>query len=57
MLKVLKREEAAKMLRISVRTLDYLTKTNQVPHKKVGRSVRFSEKALEQWMEEGEQGE
>ena len=57
MLKVLKREEAAALLRISIRSLDYLTKTNQIPYKRVGRSVRFSEKALEQWIEQGEGAE
>ena len=57
MLKVLTRPEAAKLLRVSVRTLDYLTKTNQVPLKKIGRSIRFSEKALEHWIEKGEDGE
>ena len=52
MLKVLTRPEAAELLRISIRTLDYWVKTGQVPHKKIGRSIRFSEKALERWLEQ-----
>ena len=56
MLKVLTRKQVAKILQLSVRTIDYMVATNQIPHKRVGRSVRFSEKVLEQWMEQGEEG-
>ena len=51
-LRVLTRQEAAELLKLSVRTLDYLTATGQIPHKRIGRSVRFSERAIEQWMEQ-----
>lgn len=48
----LKREEAAQMLQISVRTLDKLTKAKQIPHLRVGRQVRFPIAALNEWMQE-----
>ena len=56
MLKVLTRKEVAEILQLSVRTIDYMVATNQIPHKRVGLSVRFSEKVLERWMEQGEKG-
>ena len=51
-LRVLTRQEAAELLKLSVRTLDYLTATGQIPHKRVGRSIRFSESALQKWLEQ-----
>ena len=48
----LKREEAAQMLQISVRTLDKLTKAKQIPHLRVGRQVRFPIAALNEWVQE-----
>jgi excisionase family DNA binding protein len=47
---ILTREEAAVFLRISGKTLDYLRQTGQVPHRKAGRRVIFSRKALERWV-------
>jgi excisionase family DNA binding protein len=47
---ILTREEAAVFLRISSKTLDYLTKTKQVPHRKAGRRVLYGRKALERWV-------
>ena len=52
MLKVLTRPEAARLLRVSIRTLDFLVASRQVPFKRLGRSIRFSEKALEDFMNE-----
>ena len=52
MLKVLTRKEVADLLKLSTRTIDFLVASKQIPHKRVGRSVRFSERAIEQWMEQ-----
>ena len=57
MLKVLTRKDVAEILQLSVRTIDYMVATNQIPYKRLGRFIRFSEKALERWMEEGEASE
>jgi excisionase family DNA binding protein len=46
---ILTRDEAAVFLRLSTKSLDYLAKSGQVPHRKAGRRVIFSRKALERW--------
>ena len=51
MLKVLTRQETADLLKLSLRSLDYLTATKQIPFKRMGRSIRFSESALQRWMD------
>jgi excisionase family DNA binding protein len=47
---IMTRAEAAVFLRISTKTLDYLTQTKQVPHRKAGRRVLYGRKALERWV-------
>lgn len=52
---ILTREEAAKMLKLPKRTLDYLVSTGQIPFSRLGkRSVRFRRQRLFEWMEERE---
>ena len=51
MLKIFTRKEVAAILRLSVRTVDYLVASGQIPHRRIGRSVRFSESALQRWMD------
>jgi excisionase family DNA binding protein len=52
---ILKRKEAAAMLKVPQRTLDYLVATGQVPFSRVGkRSVRFSRNRLMEWLRERE---
>lgn len=42
---------AAEMLGMSTRKLWQLTKDGEIPFLRIGRSVRFSVSALEQWIE------
>jgi excisionase family DNA binding protein len=52
---VLTRQEAAEMLKLPQRTLDYLVGTGQIPFSRVGkRSVRFSRSRLMEWLRERE---
>jgi excisionase family DNA binding protein len=52
---VLKRQGAAELLKLPIRTLDYLVATNQIPFSRIGkRGVRFSQERLELWFEERE---
>lgn len=52
---ILKRKEAAAMLKVPQRTLDYLVSTQQIPFSRVGkRSVRFSRNRLMEWLRERE---
>ena len=48
---VLKREQAAKFLQFSVRKLDQLVASNQIPFKRSSKSNRFSRPALVRWLE------
>ena len=43
-------KEVAKMLRVSDWTIYELVKTNQIPHFKCGRSVRFVKDEIEHWI-------
>ena len=52
---ILNRKEAAEMLKIPQRTLDYLVATGQVPFSRVvKRSVRFTRNRLLEWLREHE---
>ena len=52
---ILTRGEAAAMLKLPRRTLDYLVATGQVPFSRIGkRSVRFTRSRLMQWLGERE---
>ena len=52
---VLTGKEAAEMLKLPKRTLDYLVATRQVPYSRIGkRSVRFTRSRLMEWMRERE---
>jgi excisionase family DNA binding protein len=48
---LLTRPEAAEALSLSVRMIDELVKTGDLPHVKIGRSVRFRPSALEYFIE------
>ena len=56
---LLRPNEAARMLSISPRTLWSLTASSQIPHVRIGRSVRYSVEGLQRWiddrMKEGDQ--
>ncbi|MCD6394667.1 MAG: helix-turn-helix domain-containing protein [Planctomycetes bacterium] len=47
--------ELSKKLKVSKATVYRWTHEQYIPHIKIGRSVRFDEKAVEQWIEEKEQ--
>ncbi len=52
---VLTTPEAASLLKIPIRTLQYLVQTSQVPYSRVGkRLLRFSRERLLQWVREQE---
>ena len=52
---VLTRAEAAGMLKMPRRTLDYLVATGQIPFSRIGkRSVRFTRARLLEWLQERE---
>ncbi len=51
MTRLLKSAEAAEMLAISERTLWSLTNANEIPHIRIGKSVRYSVADLEAWIE------
>lgn len=52
---VLTRQEASKELKISLKTLDYLVRTDQIPFSRTGRrGVRFLESRLLEWLQERE---
>jgi excisionase family DNA binding protein len=55
MTEILTRKEAAKVLKMSLHTLNYLVSANQIPYSRLGkRSVRFSQRRLMEWMKERE---
>jgi excisionase family DNA binding protein len=55
---VLTRSEAADMLKLPQRTLDYLVSTRQIPYSRLGqKSVRFRQSRLLRWMDEREKVE
>lgn len=49
---VWKKEDAARYLDISVVTLLRLVRAGEVPHTRVGRSLRFTKSALDRYLEE-----
>ncbi|KPK20879.1 MAG: hypothetical protein AMJ70_07700 [Dehalococcoidia bacterium SG8_51_3] len=52
---ILTRGEAADLLKLPKRTLDYLVGTGQIPFARIGkRSVRFTRKRLLEWLAERE---
>jgi len=52
---IINKPEAALMLGVSVRTLDYLVFTKQVPFIRFGkRALRFSPDRLTEWLKERE---
>lgn len=52
---ILTSNEAAEMLKLPRRTLDYLVCTGQIPYSRVGkRSVRFTKTRLLEWLRERE---
>ena len=55
MAEILTRKEVSKFLKISVRTIDYLVGTGQIPFSRIGkRGVRFQKGRLENWLRERE---
>jgi excisionase family DNA binding protein len=48
----LRTREAAHLLGVSERTLWGLTKAGAIPHTRVGRSVIYPRRLLEQWLNE-----
>jgi excisionase family DNA binding protein len=48
---LLTRPEAAKALSVSVRTLDELTRTGDLPHVGIGRSIRFRPSSVDYFIE------
>ena len=55
MSEVLTRQEAADMLKIPRRTLDYLVATNQIPYSRIGaKNVRFTRDRLMEYVRERE---
>ena len=52
---IMNKPEAARMLGVSIRTLDYLVFTKQVPFIRFGkRALRFSRDRLMDWLKERE---
>ena len=50
--KYLTRSEIAEMLRMSVPSVNYLTKTKQIPFIRIGkRAIRFDPDEITEWME------
>lgn len=47
----LRKQEAAKYLSISTRTLDELRKTKDLPFLFIGGQVRFQQEALDDWVQ------
>lgn len=50
---LVKAPEAAALLSISERTLWALTNRNCVPHRRIGRGVRYSPEELQEWIRLG----
>ena len=50
MTKFLTKREAAQLLRVSVRTIDTLRQTKNLPSHEIGGQIRFSEDELEAWV-------
>jgi phage terminase Nu1 subunit (DNA packaging protein) len=53
--KILTRKDLSGILKIPVRTLDYLVATNQIPYSRIGkRAVRFHRDRISTWFAERE---
>jgi len=50
---ILTASEAAKFLKVSMRTLYRRVHSGNIPHKRLGRHLRFSSQALMEWIKEG----
>ena len=52
---IMNRSEAAQMLRIPGRTLDYMVRRNEIPYIRLGkRALRFSRSRIARWLENRE---
>lgn len=54
--RLLTADEVAEMLRVDKSWVYAATRSNRIPHIRLGRYVRFSEAAIESWMAELEGG-
>jgi excisionase family DNA binding protein len=50
--RLLRVEEVAEFLKVSVNTIYGWVYQKRIPHKKIGRLLRFDEKEIEKWVEE-----
>lgn len=48
---VLTAAEAAELLRVSLRTVYRMCRTGEIPHRRIGESLRFSRRQLLEWLE------
>lgn len=55
-LQLLKPKDAATLLAISDRKLWELTNCNEIPHVRMGRSLRYDQSDLRAWYEKKKQG-
>lgn len=55
-LRLLKAKEAAEALAISERKLWTMTDEGEIPHIRLGRSVRYPVAELQRWIEENQKG-
>ena len=54
-IEILTKKEISQMLRISLRAIEHLVVTNQIPYSRLGkRSVRFSKTRVVEWFQERE---
>ena len=51
MFNIYTKNEAAKVLRISVESINRCMKNGKLPHRKIGKSVRFTESHLAAFMD------
>lgn len=50
-MRLLRAEDVAPMLQVEPATVREWARRDQIPHVRIGRSVRFSEPELERWIE------
>lgn len=50
-------KEIAELLRISERKVYELVSNNEIPHVKVGGSIRFNSEVINKWLSGGDNGE
>jgi excisionase family DNA binding protein len=46
-------EDASKYLKVSTKTIYRLIKEGDIPYKRIGRSYRFHQMTLEEWVKKG----